>query len=206
MPIYKVTIKETFERAVYVEADDLCHAEELVTEQWNDEVHVLGSDDFVKADFFGEKPIGQFYDVECQKIVSYEQLFREWEDEIKKGEYRTFPDMIKECSGKNGSLIYLPAETSFYRLSRLANAAIIFTTLSINAWKEIERVLELKHDEEIWLVQPKDEQGNLLIELTKVKGFDDEGLRPSGFERIILQWIENQVSTECLIDVLSCLK
>jgi hypothetical protein len=54
MNIYNVEIKETLVRTVEVKAKSLEHAEELVTEQWNDSKHVLDSSDFRSVSFEAE--------------------------------------------------------------------------------------------------------------------------------------------------------
>lgn len=52
---YEVTITEILQRVVTVDADSQSEAEELVQEQWNNEEHVLGAEDFVEANFDGKE-------------------------------------------------------------------------------------------------------------------------------------------------------
>lgn len=52
---YEVTITETLQRVVIVEAESRCEAEEIVQEQWNNEEHMLGAEDFVEVNFEGKK-------------------------------------------------------------------------------------------------------------------------------------------------------
>ena len=47
MPEFKIEIKETLSRTVEVQAKSLEHALEIVSKQYNDEIIVLDSDDFV---------------------------------------------------------------------------------------------------------------------------------------------------------------
>ena len=52
---YEVTITEILQRVVTVDADSQCEAEEIIQEQWNNEEHVLGAEDFVEAIFEGKE-------------------------------------------------------------------------------------------------------------------------------------------------------
>lgn len=51
MKEYDVTITETLEKTVAVQADSREEAEELVEQGWNDSLYVLDADDFSHADF-----------------------------------------------------------------------------------------------------------------------------------------------------------
>lgn len=49
--LYTVTITETLRKTVTVDATSLCEAEEKVTEEYYDELHILTADDFSDVDF-----------------------------------------------------------------------------------------------------------------------------------------------------------
>lgn len=51
MKKFEVTIVETSEMVVEVEAESWLEAEEMVEEGWSDGKYILGSDHFVGADF-----------------------------------------------------------------------------------------------------------------------------------------------------------
>ena len=48
---FEVTITETLQKTITVEALDICDAEEQAEAEWNDELHVLDSSDFIGASF-----------------------------------------------------------------------------------------------------------------------------------------------------------
>ena len=49
--IFAVTITETSKMTVEIEAEDICEAEEIAEENWNNSEYVIGSENFVGADF-----------------------------------------------------------------------------------------------------------------------------------------------------------
>lgn len=51
MKRYKVTITETLEKVVEVEAESKFDAEEIAEERWNDGEYILDADCFVVANF-----------------------------------------------------------------------------------------------------------------------------------------------------------
>ncbi len=51
MKTYQVTITETLQMTVPIEAGSLAQAEEIAEEGWNGGRYVLGADQFVGADF-----------------------------------------------------------------------------------------------------------------------------------------------------------
>lgn len=51
MKTYQVTITETLQMTVPIEAGSLAQAEEIAEEEWNGGRYVLGADHFVGADF-----------------------------------------------------------------------------------------------------------------------------------------------------------
>ncbi len=51
MKIYDVTITETLQRTVPIEAGSLAQAEEIAEAGWDDGKYVLGAEHFVGADF-----------------------------------------------------------------------------------------------------------------------------------------------------------
>jgi len=61
MKQYDVTITETLQRTVSVEAASQEEAERMVTDSWNNEDYVLGSEDFIDVDFktTGERELAQ---------------------------------------------------------------------------------------------------------------------------------------------------
>lgn len=54
MRIYKVTITETLEKIVEVEARDKIEAEQIVSDAWHDSEYVLYTDDFTGVKFTAE--------------------------------------------------------------------------------------------------------------------------------------------------------
>lgn len=57
MKNFKVTITETLQMTVEVEAESLAEAEEKVEEKWNDGDYILGADHFAGADFKASESI-----------------------------------------------------------------------------------------------------------------------------------------------------
>lgn len=55
MKKYSVTITETLQRSVTVEAADRTTAEEIVEARWRDSAYILGAENFVGASFSAEK-------------------------------------------------------------------------------------------------------------------------------------------------------
>lgn len=51
MKTYEVTITETLQKTVEVEANSRLEAEALVESRWNDNEYILDSDSFVGVDF-----------------------------------------------------------------------------------------------------------------------------------------------------------
>ena len=51
MKTYEVTITETLQKTVEVEANSKEEAEELVERKWNDSEYILDADSFVGVDF-----------------------------------------------------------------------------------------------------------------------------------------------------------
>ena len=51
MKTYEVTITETLQKAVEVEAASRAEAQELVEQKWNDSEYILDADSFVGVDF-----------------------------------------------------------------------------------------------------------------------------------------------------------
>lgn len=68
MKEYKVTIKETLEKEVTVEAESQLEAEQLVGDRWRDGEYILYAEDFSKVDFIAE-------DMTPIKELSYAELF-----------------------------------------------------------------------------------------------------------------------------------
>lgn len=54
MKTYKVTIAETLEKVVEVEARNKAEAEQIVCGAWNDSEYVLDADDFARVNFTAE--------------------------------------------------------------------------------------------------------------------------------------------------------
>lgn len=52
MKTYQVTITETLQKTVEVEANSKEEAEELVERKWNDSEYILDAEAFVGVDFF----------------------------------------------------------------------------------------------------------------------------------------------------------
>ena len=55
MKTYKVTITETLQMEVEVEADSQLEAEQLVEAKWNNSEYILDADHFKCADFHAEQ-------------------------------------------------------------------------------------------------------------------------------------------------------
>lgn len=55
MKTYKVTITETLQMEVEVEADSQFEAEQLVEDKWNDTEYILDADHFKGVDFHAEQ-------------------------------------------------------------------------------------------------------------------------------------------------------
>ena len=55
MKKYSVTITETLQRSVTVEAADRTTAEEIVETRWRDSAYILGAENFVGASFSAEE-------------------------------------------------------------------------------------------------------------------------------------------------------
>lgn len=55
MKTYQVTITETLQMTVPIEAESFAQAEEIAEEGWNDSRYVLDADNFVKADFTAQE-------------------------------------------------------------------------------------------------------------------------------------------------------
>lgn len=53
MKTYEVTITETLQKTVEVEANSREEAERLVEQRWNDSEYILDADSFVGVDFSG---------------------------------------------------------------------------------------------------------------------------------------------------------
>ncbi len=51
MKTYDVTITETLQMTVPIEAESLAEAEQIAEENWNSSQYILGADHFVGADF-----------------------------------------------------------------------------------------------------------------------------------------------------------
>ena len=56
MKTYKVTITETLQMTVEVEASSRYEAERFVEKQWNDSEHILDADHFTGVKFTAEPP------------------------------------------------------------------------------------------------------------------------------------------------------
>lgn len=59
MKKYSVTITETLQRLVTVEAADCTTAEEIVEARWRDSAYILGAEDFVGTSFSAEEIVPQ---------------------------------------------------------------------------------------------------------------------------------------------------
>lgn len=55
MKTYKVTITETLQMEVEVEAESQLDAEQLVQDKWNNSEYILDADHFKDADFHAEQ-------------------------------------------------------------------------------------------------------------------------------------------------------
>lgn len=51
MKTYQVTITETLQKTVEIEANSKAEAESLVEARWNDSEYILDADSFVEVDF-----------------------------------------------------------------------------------------------------------------------------------------------------------
>lgn len=58
MKTYKVTITETLEKVVEIEARDKIEAEQIVSDAWHDSEYILDAENFKGATFKAE-PIGK---------------------------------------------------------------------------------------------------------------------------------------------------
>ncbi len=56
MRTYKVTITETLEKVVYVDARDKTEAEQIVCDSWHNSEYILDSDDFARVNFAAVLP------------------------------------------------------------------------------------------------------------------------------------------------------
>ncbi len=67
MKEYKVTITETLQMNVFVEAESQQEAEEMVSDRWRNAEYILDADHFVEADFEAE-------DAQPKVEMSYPEL------------------------------------------------------------------------------------------------------------------------------------
>lgn len=57
MKTYDVTITETLQMTIPIEAESLAEAERIAEENWNDSQYILDADHFVGADFKAEERV-----------------------------------------------------------------------------------------------------------------------------------------------------